>query len=172
MSTSDERTKKFVNHLRALARDDNPDRGALADLRSGLGKPPGHAPRMHKHVVPYLGEKQSRDDRWFYTVGALFAANPLHDGKETIATCFRKIAVRSDSIAARFTALLGSHSSDLHKHLSYAISLLKSNNLGLNYYKLLDDLIYWDHPERPVQNRWAREFYYSPKAEKKENENE
>ena len=95
MKEENERISKFVNYLRSLAREDSTDRGALADLRTGLGKPPGQAPRMHKHVVPFLGEKPGRNDRWFYTVATLFAANPSHENKATIAGCFRKISKRS-----------------------------------------------------------------------------
>lgn len=159
MSDKNERIKKFIGHLRKLGAENSPDRGALAELRSGLGKKPGSAARMHKHVVPYLGESKSHDDKWFYIVGALYGANPAYDENRTIGTCFKTLSSKSDSISARFVALLESHSEDIHKHLAYAVGLFKSNKLGLNYYKLLSDLIWWDHPDRNTQNKWARDFY-------------
>src|SRR5438046_2935679 len=75
----------FVNHLYALARADDPegepDLGALARLRRGLGKPPGAAAEMMPEVVPYLREQSLRDEyaaerRAFFLVGALFGFHP------------------------------------------------------------------------------------------------
>ena len=53
----DEKRKSFIRRLLSLAEEGKEDRGALADLRSGLGKEPGKMARVHKHVVPYLPEK-------------------------------------------------------------------------------------------------------------------
>ena len=32
--------------------------------------------------------------------------------------------------------------------------------MGLDYYRLLRDLIYWNSPRRSVQNQWARDYYW------------
>ena len=172
MSDLDERIDEFVGHLCRLASDKHPDRGALADLRSGLSLPPGQAHRMHKHVVPYLSEREGRDDKWFYVVGALFGAHRSHRPHMSFAKAFHKRAKKdSESIEKRFHALLQSHPNDLHKHLGSAVGLLKSENIGFDYAKLLHDLMDWSEPDKPVQNRWARDFYRSPKKpENPENE--
>ena len=82
------RIREFVTYMRSLARDGRENRGALADLRSGLATEPGQAPRMHKHVVPFLGEKRRPSDRWFYVVGAMFGANPNQASKMSMGKCF------------------------------------------------------------------------------------
>ena len=65
----DERQKTFIGYLLNLAKEGKEDRGALADLRSGLGKEPGEMARVHKHVAPRLPEK-NYNDRWYYLTAA------------------------------------------------------------------------------------------------------
>ena len=43
------RSERFVTFLQGL--EESNDRGALAVLRRGLGRPPGEEPEMHKYVV-------------------------------------------------------------------------------------------------------------------------
>ena len=171
---TDERIAPFINYLGSLAREGKEDRGALADLRSGLRTDPGQAPRMFKHVVPYLEEKHRNSDRWFYVVGAMFGANPRHVKGNSIGKCFKLLSESgSDSIEARFIALLGSHPDDLHKHLYHAIGLIRSKEIGLDYYKLLGDLINWNSSNHITQNKWARDYYRKPdNIEKGEDNNE
>lgn len=154
----DDRQKTFIGYLRSLAKEDKEDPGALADLRSGLGKEPGEMARVHKHVVPYLPEK-SYDDRWYYVIAMLFGLFPEQRGGYSLGAAFRLLRSNSDSMEARFVALLNAHPDDLDDHLRHALSLLKANEQPLDWFRLLDDLLQWDHPERHVQLKWARDFY-------------
>lgn len=169
--------KEFVEHLLELGgyrRDDNSkswvhndrleDRGALADLRSGLGKEPGEMARVHKHVAPYLPET-NYNDRWYYLTATLFGAFPQHWKGRSLGAAFRLLNLKqkSDSMEARFIALLNAHPDDLDDHLRHAVSLLKANEQPqpLDWFRLFEDLLQWDHPVRHVQLRWARDFYKS-----------
>ncbi len=156
--SSDEKQKSFIGHFLALAKEGQEDRGALADLRSGLGKEPGEMARVHKHVVPYLPEK-SYNDRWYYVTAALFGSFHKHQSGRSLGTAFRTLRTKSDSMEARFVALLNAHPDDLDDHLRHAISLLKANEQPLDWFRLLEDLLQWDHPEGHVQLRWAQDFY-------------
>lgn len=153
-----ESRKQFVGYLLNLAKEGQEDRGALADLRSGLGKEPGQMARVHKHVVPYLPEHRF-DDRWHYVVATLFGSYPKHRKGYSLGKAFKPLRQKSDSMEARFIALLNAHTDDLDDHLRHAISLLKSNEEPLDWFKLLDDLIQWDDPDGHVQLGWARDFY-------------
>jgi CRISPR system Cascade subunit CasB len=160
-----EREKKFIGHLLTLAKKGKEDRGALADLRSGLGKEPGQMAHVHKHVVPYLPEK-SYNDRWYYLVATLFGAFPEHRegrwwGSPSLGEAFRPLRNKSDSMKDRFVALLNAHADDLGDHLRHAVSLLESHKppQPLNWFGLFDDLLHWDHPDGYVQLKWARDFY-------------
>lgn len=154
----DETQKRFIGYLMGLAKEGHEDRGALADLRSGLGRAPGEMARVHKHVVPFLPEK-SYDDRWYYILATLFGLYPKHRSSYSLGRAFRPLREKSDSMEARFVALLNAHPDDLDDHLRHAVSLLKTNEQPLDWYRLFEDLLQWDHPEGHVQLRWARDFY-------------
>lgn len=153
-----ESRKQFVGYLLNLAKEGQEDRGALADLRSGLGKEPGQMARVHKHVVPYLPAHRYHD-RWYYVLATLFGSFPKQRNGYSLGKAFKPLRQKSDSMEARFVALLNSHPDDLDDHLRHAVSLLKSNEQPLDWFKLLEDLIQWDHPEGHVQLTWARDFY-------------
>lgn len=156
----DERQKSFVGYLLSLAKEGQEDRGALADLRSGLGKEPGEMARVHRHVVPYLPE-QRHSDRWYYIAATLFGAFPKHQANSSLGAAFRPLRARSDSMEARFVALLNAHPDDLDDHLRHAVRLLESAKppQPLDWFRLFEDLLQWDHPEGHVQVKWARDFY-------------
>ena len=153
-----ESRRKFIGYLLSLAKDGQEDRGALSDLRSGLGKEPGQMARVHKHVVPYLPEKRW-NDRSYYVVATLFGSFPKQRSGYSLGKAFKLLRQKSDSMEARFVALLNAHADDLDDHLRHAVSLLKSNEQPLDWFTLLEDLVQWDHPEGHVQLRWARDFY-------------
>jgi CRISPR system Cascade subunit CasB len=156
-----QRIQDYVKKLRSFAREPKPDRASLAELRSGLGQPPGHAPRMHKHVVPHLDGDRPEDDQWFYAVGSLFALHPNDMPGGSLGRSFRALAVKDDSgsVEPRFLALLGADSADLPDHLRQAVSLLKAREVPVDYRALLNDLINWDNPDKTVQLGWARDYY-------------
>lgn len=161
----DETQRKFIGYLLGLAREGQEDRGALADLRSGLGKEPGEMARVHGHVVPHLPEKDY-NDRWYYVTATLFGSFPKHRTRLSLGAAFRPVAFppgepKKDSMEARFIALLNAHPDDLDGHLRHTVSLLKSNEQPLDWYRLFVDLLQWDHPDGHVQLKWARDFYRS-----------
>lgn len=156
----DDRQKKFIGYLLNLAKEGQEDRGALADLRSGLGKEPGQMARVHKHVVHYLPE-QRYNDRWYYVTATLFGSFPKHRKGRSLGAAFQTLRSKSDSMEARFVALLNAHSDDLGYHLRHIIRLLESAKPSqpLDWFRLFEDLLQWDHPEGHVQLKWARDFY-------------
>ena len=156
----DEKQMKFVGYLLSLAREGEENRGALADLRSGLGRDPGRMARVHKHVVPFLVEQRCDErDRWYYVIATLFGLYPQHREGYSLGRAFAPLRAKSDSMEARFVALLNAHPDDLDDHLRHAVSLLKSNEQPLDWFQLLEDVLQWSHPEGHVQLKWARHFY-------------
>ncbi|MGO9118469.1 MAG: type I-E CRISPR-associated protein Cse2/CasB [Desulfomonilaceae bacterium] len=136
------------------------DRGSLADLRSGLAKKPGEMARVHKHVVPYLPEK-NYSDHWYYLTATLFGAFPQHRKGRSLGAAFRPLKKKSDSMEARFVAVLNAHPDDLDDHLRHAVRLLKTYEEPLDWFQLFADILQWDHPDCYVQLQWARDFYQS-----------
>jgi CRISPR system Cascade subunit CasB len=157
--TLDQKQKKLVGHLLSLTQEGREDRGALADLRSGLGREPGQMARVHRHVVPYLPEGKRYDDRWYYLTATLFGLYPKHRRDYSVGRAFRPLRKKSDSMEQRFTALLNADADDLGDHLRHAVSLLRANEQPLDWFRLMGDLLQWDHQEGHVQLSWARDFY-------------
>lgn len=68
----------------------------------------------------------------------------------------------------RFLALLEADRDQIAFRLRQAVALVEG---GMDFARLLDDLLRWFSPGRHVQARWAREFYgaeVSDVEEKKE----
>lgn len=181
MSTVVSQEHTFIGHLEKLVKEQ--DRGALAALRRGLGKPPGTAREMDSHVLPYLppGTNEKHEDA-YYLVGALFAY--WHQGKDTVdpnppvnigATLLALVnkeppgGSREDAekrVEKRLVALLNCHQDDLPEHLRHTIGLLKSKDVSVNWLQLLNDIQNWDWESRNVQRRWARQFWRKSRDEK------
>ena len=158
------RAGKLIRSLKVMeTRDDGPSRAGLAALRIGLRTANGVCLEAMPHVSPFLGEREDPSrDQWFFAVATLFALHPQdQQGRESLGGAFAKLRKESDSIEKRFQLLLACDEDGLFKQLVQIVSLLKSKNVPINWFRLLDDLTQndWDDPERPIQLRWARDFY-------------
>ena len=149
----------LVTYLKGLA--DGNDRGALAALRRGLGQAPWTVPEMHRHIARYLPEGWGWYHRCLYMVATLFASHPASGGSGNLGDAFRAIAqaTRSESIEARFMALLKAHPDDLFDHLRHAVALARSKEVRIDWDRLLRDLRNWNDDGRRVQRDWARAFW-------------
>jgi len=175
MNTAVAKQHAFITHLENLVRQK--DRGALAALRRGLGKPPGTAREMDRYVLPYLprdtGEKQ---ENAYYLVGALFAY--WYQGKDkleedptaNLGASLRLLVNRESAetsnredaekrMEKRLVALLNCHHDDLPDHLRHTIGLLKSKDIPVDWTQLLWDVHNWQHESRKAQRDWARNFW-------------
>jgi CRISPR system Cascade subunit CasB len=162
------KTHPFITYLEDL-RD---DRGALAALRRGLGQPPGTVADMYRYVVPWLPDD---GEAAYYLIAALFACHPDAGGTGNMGRHFartRDPQGDNTAIERRFTALLSAHPDDLDFYLRQAISFLKSKEVPVNWHQLLSDVLGWDHPERYVQQQWARAFWGRPAKETQTTEEE
>lgn len=150
---------RFITHLEELAR--RQDRGALAALRRGLGRPPGTAVEMHPQVIPYLPDGWGWTHQCYYIVGALFGLHPHSAGQGDMGDVFRSIASKTDSesIEKRFVTLLKSHRDDLFGHLRHAVALAAGKDVAVCWDTLLRDLRHWDDDRRWVQRNWARSYW-------------
>ena len=155
----EEREYPFVTYLERR-RD---DRGVLAALRRGLGRPPGTVPDMYRYVVPWLPEEAPpwQEDA-YYLIAALFAYHPKEGGRGNMGSHFaRACDPQGDNTAIerRFTTLLAAHPDDLDDYLRQAVSFLKSKEVPVDWHQLLSDVMGWGHPEQYVQRCWARGFW-------------
>jgi CRISPR system Cascade subunit CasB len=158
----------FIGSLLRLVAEE--DRGALAALRRGLGHAPGTVAAMYPYVEPYL---RADATRWrtdaCYIVASLFASHPLDwrsgddDARASnFGASFARLRARmtsSEGAERRFMALLGCHREELAHHLRSAVSLLKSQDVPIDWEQLLRDIQWWDGNERRVQRAWANAFW-------------
>jgi CRISPR system Cascade subunit CasB len=153
----------FITYLQSLA--EGQDRGALASLRRGLGRPPGAAPEMYRYVEPYLPQKRSASQETaYYLVAALFAFHPKSISDGNMGTHMAKARTEGgeEALERRFTALLNTHSDDLPDYLRQAVSFLKSKDIPINWDQLFWDLQNWDREDYMVQKHWASTFWGRP----------
>lgn len=152
---------RFITHLERLRDEEN--RGALADLRKGLGEEPGTVSSMYRHVIPWIPATRFVENT-AYTVASLFALHPDKGGNRSLGGALSLIKTPDGrellpSIERRFTALLNIDEEDLPVHLRQAVSLCKSNEIALNWRRFIRDVQAWGHPERYVQRNWARDYW-------------
>lgn len=172
---ADPRITGLIAHLHQLKRTADRvslSRAALAELRRGLSGSPRDRLVVGKHVVPFLGEMTQPDEEWFYLTAALFASHPLSAKNVSLGRAFRQIKDDSGSTEKRFLNLLAADPEQLRPLLRQAVSLLAVSRrpVGIDWKMLLEDLLRWDRLELPVQNRWARDFFYKPAVDDEEDD--
>lgn len=146
----------FVNHLKQLKMRE--DTRALAELRRGLRDKPGMNLQAARYVYPWLPKNLPEDRvKDAFLVAGLFALHPRNgEGKNFGATLRR---INGSAIEQRFLALLDSDKETLPDKLSHLVPLLKSKKISIDWIQLLKDLGWWEHPDKWVQQKWAKGFY-------------
>lgn len=164
------------------------DKAAMANLRRGLGKPVGTAFEMDRYILPFIAENTYKHkEKAYYIVSSLFAF--WHQGKDKAENSTGnlgyslKILVDKEvkekksnkedvqkRIEKYLVAILNANSEDLSEHLRRIISLLKANDVSVNWTQLLLDIQNWNADDRKVQHNWSKGFWiYSKQTEQTEN---
>lgn len=172
MSIPTTEQQRLVHHLAEFAHDERPNRAALAALRRGLGKQPGEAPDMFPYVIPALEGVHPRDEWAYFSVASLFGMYPAPwkrgtgENGRNFGSSFREVGTtsKSGSIEGRFVAMMNARREDLVDHLRSGVALCQSNNVAIDWARLLHDILAWDAPDRRVQRTWARSFWAAPAA--------
>lgn len=154
---------------------DRPDRArARAALRRGLGKPPGDAIETHRYVVlaaTRAGVEPSDDH---YVVAALFglhARTPSPNLKRwnigASLGVLRRLAKEQlgeneepANVEARLNTLLKATPDSLPSHLQRVVSLLKTEDIAVDWAQLLHDLrLLRGRTARQVRREWATSYW-------------
>jgi CRISPR system Cascade subunit CasB len=99
-----------------------------------------------------------------YLAAGLWASAPRREpGKaHRIGEAWRVLHGRQDSkrsTEARFVSLIGADEDELNWRLRQATKLLSSASIDIDWPMLLRHLLGWSHPDRWVQQSWARDFW-------------
>jgi len=162
----DDLDKEFIAYLKGLAASDN--RGALAALRRGLGKPPGSEPMMYPYIISELPALSVKAEAPYYLVASLFALHPVSAPRgASLGGHLRELWKQSGAeeppanIERRFVMLLAAHPNDLYKLIQPIVNLLKTGDVAIDWLQLLRDLKRWQDAETrsEVRRAWAYEFW-------------
>lgn len=153
----DPKVADFLKKLRAL------DAGDKAKLKRDAGKTIAEAQSigLFYRLLPY-GLTPAHEETYFL-VATLY---PLAEegGKGNLGDSLRRArnAQNEKGLNRRVEILLDSDATQLPFRLRQAIRLLKTNEVKVNWQRLLEDLLQWNHPQRFIQKQWARAYFALP----------
>lgn len=169
------RETEFIKHLRSYCEEDNVARAELAVLRRGASGEDRDLARVYPLVLPHA-PRDLEQQQAYIDVACLFGLHPTKPSDVgravTLAEVMRQLSEKSDSIEARFVALLQCHRDELLVHLRHAVGLARSNDIPLRWDDILRALLRWDEEpvpgRRTVQQQWAQEFWapYLPREDR------
>lgn len=180
---SDENNQALISYLLDLKKKEN--RGALAALRSGLGKKPGESTRMFPYIARFL--PQSADPgassvESIFLTASLFASHPEHKHddsasdperkqRDSLGASLRKAVEAKhgeEGVSKRLVAALDAHPDDLARHLAGLVSLCESARVPIDWIQFRKDaenLLSTNEDWRDkTRLRWARGFWASTPA--------
>lgn len=169
---------KYAGFFSAI---DNLSKGDIAELKRCVGQRTsearGGALAAFYRVYPQTEYRFGKEDIWFMSA-TLYAgyktllseANAKKPWDETDFGWTLRRAYKqstSNSLEKRFIALLDCRECDdyMAYKLRQLLSITDSRQAGVNWPKLLKDLLYWDHPDRFVQKDWAKNYFNEGKEE-------
>jgi CRISPR system Cascade subunit CasB len=161
----------FIGHLDGLVRRN--DRARLAALRQLVAPPDRWGPEAYAAGMPLLPPslRPFDEERWLMVAGLYALWHQGHstpaphsgtDFGESMKTLARNLSGSSElapAVERRFSVLLASDDERLKHYLRQAVRQLASSDVKVDFVRLLDDLRYWNHPDRYIQRRWARAFW-------------
>ena len=96
----------------------------------------------------------------YFLVATLY---PLADsgGSGDFGAALRRAQQRNNrkGLDRRVESLLDADEAQLPFRLRQAVRFISSNQVKVNWFQLLDDLLRWNTFNRPVQRRWARSYF-------------
>lgn len=160
---------QFLNGLRSRN-----ERAPIAHLRRSLAFPPGQYvpayPYVQRFATGAFSEWQTKVTYLIAGLWALSRSSNSSKGNFGFSTKQLAAASKSGSIEHRFLALLEADPDQLPHHLRQFTALMSSHDIAPDWSRLCNDLRWWQHPDRGVQQQWASSFYYEapPKADENE----
>lgn len=160
--SKDQQVDPFVVKLCKL------DAGDRARLKRNAGCSLSEARGINTLIYYLLPHNLSpAQEEMYFLVATLY---PLADadGKGSLGKALRQAAGKRNrkGLDRRIEALLDADESQLPFRLRQTIHYLHSCRVKVNWSELLSDLLHWNHPDRFVQRKWARD-YYAPKISEK-----
>lgn len=166
--------ERFVDQLRKL------DRGDLAALRRNAGNTIGqsrNAMSLFYRILP-REKADSWDEEIYFLIATLFPLNrgELEGNFGVTMRAVKAARKGSEAVDRRMGILLDSEfdrvdnsrygGGEMAYRLRQCVKLADSNGIGVDWEKLLEDLVWWSHPSRRVRKEWARSYFGEPRETK------
>lgn len=144
------------------------DAAGRARLKRNAGRTLNEAhdvQRVFFQALPYEVAGRFFEEEIYFLVATLYPmAEPCGGGVSlgtTLRTTLRRVRQGRDSASLdrRFQSLLDSDRDQLPFRLRQAVRLAAASEQPIDWAQLLADLLVWEHPERYVQLRWARDYF-------------
>ncbi|MBN2676777.1 MAG: type I-E CRISPR-associated protein Cse2/CasB [Anaerolineaceae bacterium] len=150
-----ENAKLFIEKLKKLTA------GEKARLKRNAGNKIAESREVMGLFYRLLPEgTPAYDHETFFLVATLF---PMIDVTETgsFASSMSKAKNKKNEkgLDKRFEILLDSDSEQIGFRIRQAVHYLSSQKIRIHWVSLLDDLTHWTHPDRYIQQEWAREYF-------------
>lgn len=159
-------------------------RAGLAQLRRGVGKPPGEIADLVRYLAgldaSYHGWQLERGEIAVHTALTCYAVHQqsrtdvrMHDVRRSFGSALGMIRLRPGvqkdrpdneeaGVVSRYEALATATSiNEVTGHLRALVGLLRDRQVGFDYGGLVEDLYDYPDPARAakVRLRWGRDFY-------------
>lgn len=173
----------FLESLRKI------ERGQLAVLKRNAGHTIAEsraAIGLFYRLLP-KGIAGGRDEEIYFLIATLFGLNTETHNGDFGSTMQAVKILRSgpagdfdSGLDHRMAVLLDSQfdsvdgrrpgGGELAYRLRQCVKLAAGARVGVDWEQLLEDLIWWTHPDRRVHKRWARSYYGSAREHEKKKE--
>ncbi|MEW5895661.1 MAG: type I-E CRISPR-associated protein Cse2/CasB [Candidatus Omnitrophota bacterium] len=153
--------KTMIEYLEDMAQRESKIRAAL---KRSLAFDLGTYPPVFQYIERWIGEDDNDWRRFvYYLVAGLWALQRRESRKGIGLKMTEAIRMfyfsneQSPSVERRFIAILDADEGQLAYRLRQMIALLK--DYPIDFVDLLRDLLFWNHPDKLVQIKWAKIFY-------------
>jgi len=148
----------IVRHVAEL------DGRGRATLRRSLAFKPGAWPPAFPYIEPWIRGKEGWRRHVAYLAAGLQATSRAARPEGNVGDAARRLsaATGSSSTEQRFIALLEADTDELPHRLRQMIALMSAYDIAPDWAVLRHELTSWRHPDRYIQQRWARSFYARP----------
>lgn len=157
----------FVGRVCALApTPERADRGAIAALRRGTGRPVGE-PIAAAAVFFRLAPPGGALEGGAWVAATMWARHPRHSmSAGSFGTSLARLSRTYEKASERLLRrLLSANGEELPGGLLRATGLLRQAAIDVDYIRLACDVTTWDNPEQSRRRDWARDYYYGSRPQ-------
>jgi len=137
------------------------DPGGRARLKRSAGHPLARSREalgLFYSVLPF-SVPPLQEERYFLVATLYPLADSGGTGDLGVSLRQARRVKNARGLDRRVEILLDADEAQLPFRLRQAVRFLHSNRVPVRWSRLLEDLLYWTHPNRFVQRRWARSYF-------------